>query len=522
MLNILLLEDQPAVSTIMLEVIEDVCQEVNVVPASSLMQARALFTSGVWHAMVTDLSLGDGQSLDLIAELREQGNDLPIILVSGFLSPDKLQQAKMLGVQEVLHKPFHPKALQKGLERLLEKEESLKSSSNTLQNTLLPEMFEMDRHLGLVYRMFNEIPQHEDVGQICNSALSLALDMVHTDRGFMALYERGRERFVMVTLQGQDQSNAEDPIVSNCDVAATPFAPLLDGREDFMHMLPHHVLGESCWPGMLTRDYVAVPLRLQGVPMGVLCLMDCQSNGELGDRAKYMLTLLMTHLDTLLDNCAVHASLDMSMKETLIALVRSLEARDKYTRDHSARVSKMAVYFAKKLGLDEATITAVHTGGLLHDIGKTGVPDSILLKPGKFTDKEYAAIKAHPAIGDAILKHMDTMTLERQIVRHHHERVDGFGYPDKLKGDEIPFIARIVCVADCIDAMTTHRVYRQARPLSFCIEQLRLNSGTQFDTQVVEVAIAAIEEGHVSTQADSDDDAFGDVLPAFLPALAKS
>ena len=104
-------------------------------------------------------------------------------------------------------------------------------------------------------------------------------------------------------------------------------------------------------------------------------------------------------------------------------------------------------------------------------------------------------------MNDEILKNLDGLVRERQIVRHHHERWDGHGYPDKLKGEEIPLISRIVCVADAIDAMTTHRVYRMAQPLSFCLEQLRCSSGTQFDSTVVEVAIAAIEEGLIGTQA---------------------
>jgi len=312
-------------------------------------------------------------------------------------------------------------------------------------------------------------------------------------------------------------------VAPSCRLAATPFAPLLNGEEEFINMLSGQVgHGSACWPTVSADDYIAIPIRLQGTPMGVICLMDCQSKGELSDQLKHILGLLVMQLDTLLDNCAVHAALDKSMKETLIALVRSLEARDKYTKDHSSRVSKLSVLFAKRLGLDEETITLVRTGGLLHDIGKTGVPDSVLLKPGRFTDREYAIIKTHPAIGDSILRNMDTLVRERQIVRHHHERMDGFGYPDKLKGDQIPLTARIVCVADAIDAMTTHRVYRQARPLSFCVEQLRKNAGTQFDTQVVEVAIAAIEEGLVDTQAIYDDEEdFGNVLPAFLPAFAK-
>jgi putative nucleotidyltransferase with HDIG domain len=527
MLNILLLEDQPAVRNVMLEVIKEVSRQANVACASSLKEARELLMDVNWQAMVADLTLGDGQSLDLIAELRKQGNDIPVILVSGFLTADRMQQAKQLGVNVVLHKPFHPKALQAGLRKLLgttsrAPEPENAAPANTLQGKLLPEMFEMDRNLGLLFRMLNEIPQHKDVVQICSSALSLAMDMVQTNRGFMALFERGQEQFVMVTHQGTGESDSMQTVAPSCALATTPFGPLLDKGEEFIHLLPEHHDGQACWPEVSAKDYIAVPLRLQGIPMGVLCLLDCQGKGALSDRLKYMLRLLMTHLDTLLDNCAVHAALGKSMKETLIALVRSLEARDKYTKDHSARVSKMAVYFAGKLGLDEETIALVRTGGLLHDIGKTGVPDSVLLKPGRFTNKEYAIIKTHPAIGDSILRNMDTLALERQIVRHHHERMDGHGYPDKLKGEGIPLIARIVCVADAIDAMTTHRVYRQARPLSFCIEQLRQNSGTQFDTQVVEVAIAAIEEGHVNTQAIPEHDDFGDVLPAFLPAYAKS
>jgi len=526
MLNICLLEDQPAVRSVMLEVINEFCHPVNVGCATSLKEVREMFRDNHWHAMVCDLSLGDGQSLELIAELREQGNDIPVILVSGFLTPDKVREAEKLGVVEVLHKPFHPKALQVGLDRLLksinhETQPAPEAPARSLPGQLLPEMFEMDRHLGLLYRMFSEIPQHDDVVQICGSALSLAMDMVHTERGFMALFERGQEQFVMVTHQETDESGLEESVIPNCSMAVTPFGPLLNKSEDLISFLPGDGHAPDCWPGLSANDFVAVPLRLQGVPMGVLCLIDCQSKGQLSDRLKYMLRLLMTHLDTLLDNCAVHAALDKSMKETLIALVRSLEARDKYTKDHSARVSKMAVYFARKLGLDDETITLVRTGGLLHDIGKTGVPDSVLLKPGKFTDKEFAIIKTHPAIGDSILRSMDTLAQERQIVRHHHERVDGHGYPDKLKGEEIPLVARIVCVADAIDAMTTHRVYREARPLSFCIEQLKQNSGTQFDTEVVKVAITAIEDGHVNTQAAPEDDDFGDVLPAFLPAYAK-
>ncbi|MDQ6995367.1 MAG: HD-GYP domain-containing protein, partial [Mariprofundaceae bacterium] len=169
----------------------------------------------------------------------------------------------------------------------------------------------------------------------------------------------------------------------------------------------------------------------------------------------------------------------------------------------SMRVGHLSMVFAQELGLDEETIQIIRTGGRLHDIGKVGIADSVLLKPEHYTEQEFAKMKAHPSIGDNILKNMDSLVRECLIVRHHHERMDGRGYPDGLVGEDISFEARIVCVADAIDAMTSHRVYRMAKPLSFSLEQLRMNSGTQFDPQVVEVAVSVIEQGLVHTQADS-------------------
>jgi len=529
MLRLLLLEDQVVVRNVMREVIQMMDCPCHVVCAGSLAEARTLLASGAsWDCLIADLALSDGKSLDFIEELRERGRDVPVILVSGFLSPDRLERAGRLGITHVLHKPFHPHALLQMLNGLfgdVERQQDAggteKSRDNIAKGPLLEDVFEMDRNLSLLYRIVHDMPQRGNVDQICGSALRLGMDMVRAERGFMALFESSNRELVMVAHEGFSQAEGACPAVSRCGLDATPFAPLLEGGREYVRTDAADI---ECWPGLRGHGFVAIPVCLQGEAMGVLCLVGCGNDApeERDERPEPMLGLLTAQLDTLLDNCAVHAALEKSMKETLIALVRSLEARDRYTKDHSARVSKLAVQFARALGLDEETVALVKTGGLLHDIGKGGVPDAVLLKPGRLTEREFAIIKAHPVMGDAILRHMDTLSRERLIVRHHHERIDGRGYPDKLSGDNIPLVARIVCVADSIDAMTTHRVYRMARPLSFCVEQLKMNSGTQFDAQVVEVAIAAIEEGRIHTQAAADDSSSGDVLPAFLPLAAKS
>ncbi|MDQ6973259.1 MAG: HD domain-containing protein [Mariprofundaceae bacterium] len=502
MLDILVLEDQPAVREVISEIVEDLGMEISVGQASSLSEARAMLAKQPWQGLVTDLSLGDGQSLTLIEELRNAGNDMPVILVSGFLSPERLQQAGRLNVAHVLAKPFDPEVLLDCMRSSLivdEMDEArVKKFTHHDNHRLLPEMFEMDRRLGLLYRMFDEIPKKRDVSGVCQATLNLALEMVHAERGFLSLFERKQESLVIVANKGMEQ----DVFTMSCDLGETPFRPLIYAEEEYFEVLPSDGVTQPCWPGINDYAYVAIPVSLQGVHMGVLCLMKRKGKEPLKSEDRHLLGLLMKKLDTLLDNRAVHAALADSMNQTLIALVRSLEARDRYTKDHSMRVGQLSMVFAQELGLDEETIQIIRTGGRLHDIGKVGVADSVLLKPGRYTEQEFAKMKAHPAIGDSILKNMDSLVRERLMVRHHHERMDGRGYPDGLAGEDIPFEARIVCVADAIDAMTTHRVYRMAKPLSFCLEQLRINSGIQFDPQVVEVAVSVIENGLVHTQAD--------------------
>lgn len=503
MFDILVLEDQPAVREVISEVVEGLEVPISVGKADSLREAREQFAEKSWDCLLTDLSLGDGQSLELIAELREAGNPIPIILVSGFLSPSRMEQARKLGVEHVLAKPFDPDSLLDCLRQSLFTEgvaEELKAAVNKPKHhpgRLLPEMFEMDRKLGLLYRMFDEMPRHSDVSRVCASALDLAMEMIHAQRGYLALFERHQKKLVMVA----DKNLQQDGLVTTCDLSVTPFQPLLYGEEECLEMLPGDGDTASCWPNIAAEHYVAIPVSLQGVHMGVLCLIGKLDDDPLKSEEKHLLGLLVKNMDTLLDNRAVHAALAESMQETLVALVRSLEARDRYTKDHSSRVSQLGMLIASEMGVNEEFMSLIRVGGLLHDIGKVGIADDVLLKPGRYTEHEYAIMKAHPAIGDAILKHMDSLVRERQIVRHHHERWDGRGYPDRLAGEDIPFAARIVCVADAIDAMTTHRVYRMAKSLSFCVEQLTENSGTQFDSDVVKAAVAVIERGAVKTQA---------------------
>lgn len=174
------------------------------------------------------------------------------------------------------------------------------------------------------------------------------------------------------------------------------------------------------------------------------------------------------------------------MLEGVHALVESLEAKDAYTRGHSVRVASYAVSIARALGLDENAVDNIALGSELHDIGKIGVPDAVMLKPSKLTDDEYRQIMEHTVIGHRILGPLlRDAPMALAVVRSHHERLDGSGLPDGLKGDAIAPAARVVSVADAFDAMTSARPYRPGLPVSRALEELAKHTGSQFDPSVV-------------------------------------
>ena len=182
-----------------------------------------------------------------------------------------------------------------------------------------------------------------------------------------------------------------------------------------------------------------------------------------------------------------YEELEKAYLESIETLRYTVEAKDAYTRGHSDRVSAYSYLIGKYLNLSEEDLKKLKLGGLFHDIGKIGVPDSILLKTERLTDDEYSEIKNHPSIGAHILSNATMFQDIIPIVKHHHERYDGKGYPGQLQGENIPYLARITAIADTFDAMTSKRAYRDPLPLEVVKEEFQKNSGTQFDPEIIPV-----------------------------------
>jgi len=192
--------------------------------------------------------------------------------------------------------------------------------------------------------------------------------------------------------------------------------------------------------------------------------------------------------------------LEKAYLETVQTLRFTVEAKDTYTRGHSDRVSEYSVLLGKYLNVSEEDLHLLKVGGLFHDIGKIGIPDSILLKTAKLTDDEYSEIKNHPTIGAHILSNATIFEKALPIVKHHHERYDGTGYPSKLVGENIPYLARIAAVADSFDAMTSRRSYRDSMPLDVVKAEIEKNKGTQFDPKIVDVFLDILNNHYIEIE----------------------
>ena len=188
--------------------------------------------------------------------------------------------------------------------------------------------------------------------------------------------------------------------------------------------------------------------------------------------------------------------LEQAYMECIETLRYTVEAKDPYTRGHSDRVSEYSLLIGKKLNLSDDDLEVLKIGGLFHDIGKIGVPDSILLKPTKLTDDEYSQIKNHPSIGEHILSNTTIFKDIIPIVKHHHEKYDGNGYPLKLKSDDIPLFARITAVADSFDAMTSKRTYRDSLSLDFVKTEIEKCKGTQFDPKLADIFLDILNNNY--------------------------
>ena len=260
------------------------------------------------------------------------------------------------------------------------------------------------------------------------------------------------------------------------------------------------------------RSCLAVPLIVRKQTIGILYLYNKQTTkispfAEFTAEELRMISSFSHQVGITMENHRLYSDIHNIFLDYIKSIAAALDARDAYTHGHSRRVAEFSIGIGKELGLSEGELEFLELSATIHDIGKIGIGESVLNKPGKLTDEEFLIIKSHVVKGSKILEPMSRLRALMPGVRHHHEKYDGTGYPDGLKGDEIHLVARIISIADTYDAMTTSRVYRKGLPKEVAFKEIEKGAGTQFDPKL---ALAFVEfmrnnEETESTQTESKD-----------------
>ena len=248
-------------------------------------------------------------------------------------------------------------------------------------------------------------------------------------------------------------------------------------------------LGDTAVPAralVVSSDLVLAPVRRDETVLGLLAAGErLQGDGAMSNWERTLVETAAGHLAVFLDNARLYRDLDAMFMGSLSALVSAIDAKDPYTRGHSQRVAMLSRQIGEAAGLPAADLKNIHIAGLVHDVGKIGMPEAILRKQDRLTDEEFAVVKQHPEIGWRILRGIPQFAPVLDGVRYHHERFDGRGYPHGLKGADIPLSARIIAIADTFDAMSSTRTYRAAKPRASVLAEMQACAGTQLDPQLL-------------------------------------
>lgn len=250
----------------------------------------------------------------------------------------------------------------------------------------------------------------------------------------------------------------------------------------------------------LQKSFISVPFIFQKEVLGVLHVCDKKPNKLFSKRDFALMVNVGKVCAIAFKNVLLNEQIQDDYLKTITALASAIDARDHYTKGHSEDVARYSLAIAKEMKFSHSQTEVLRRAALLHDIGKIGIRDDVLLKSDNLTPEEYKQIKLHPAKGEEIVNALSFLKESSTLIRHHHEGYDGLGYPDEIKGEKIELGARVIAVADSFDAMTCDRFYRKALSLHEAIKKLEQNKGTQFDPEVVECFLKVLEKNPIILQ----------------------
>jgi putative nucleotidyltransferase with HDIG domain len=513
--TILFVDDEEAILSVTSEFFRR--QGYKTLTARNGVEALEVIKTDSVDCCFTDINMPVMNGLDLAEKIRVQDNTIPVIIMTGYPSLENTIQTIKNGVVDFLVKPVDLRQMELCVRRLLRQrelfvenvllKEEIKSKERL--EKLNQELLLKVKELHILNKILGSFTTMVSTSDVFKKAVDMALDITHADQStFHVVNEAVRQPFEVASARAAASAvPPQDPDANPPAAAVLPNGEAIDSQPWLNPLIMGVVSDElpllissNNGGGGLPKDFsslMLVPLKIREKIFGVLTAAVCKGKHRFSEKELYYLAFMTQSAAHAIENLALYENIYQNLFATLYAFVKALEARDLYTRQHSSRVTGIALIIGRQLQCSTEELDIVNFAGHLHDIGKIGIRDDILLKPGRLTPEEYEKIKEHPVIGAGILEQLGLWEKERQIIRGHHERFDGTGYPDGLRRQEIPLLARILSVADVYDALASDRSYRQRMEESAIMRIIHEGAGTQFDPEVVAAFESAYNEGKI-------------------------
>ncbi len=475
--KILVVDDEKSICDILEEYLST--KGFDVLTANDGYTAVEIVKKNNIGAVVCDIKMPGMDGIETAQEIKKIDQRIPVLIVTAYPNMDTAINALKSGVNDYLVKPVN-------LEEIYEKVSRVLSIRRVLEENVLfskiVSLHEVSRSLSTIH----------DFSKLVDMVLEYSVKVSKADSGILMILNEKNELRVLSTI-GEDKEVkfAEKDMMRIASWVAQNEEPLLINSNApnvlFIDDLKQTDIGSS----------VSFPLKTPKRNVGVLQLNRSKHSETFTNIELEVINVLASHAAISIDNLTVYDKMQEQYLQTMGAFASAVEAKDSYTRGHSEQVMNYAVMLAEGLNLKKEEVELIRHAGLLHDIGKIGVPEGILNKPGKLTLSEFEEIKKHPKAGANIVSNIDSMSPLLPLIKYHHEKYNGRGYPDNLKGKEIPLGARILAVADAYDAMTSNRIYRNAMDVSKATTIIESELGEQFDPDIGKTFVDIIKKHDV-------------------------
>jgi response regulator RpfG family c-di-GMP phosphodiesterase len=443
--------------------------------AAAAEQALALITAEPFDLVISDIKMPGLSGLDLLRAVKGKQPETPVVLITGNPSVNSAVFGLRHGAYDYLPKPFSIREIQQLLARIRSDRQKW-DGHVPLPAGLTEELSRRQRGVEVLFRIGDLALQGLETSAFVDEVLGLVSQSLKSDAALVLL----RDEYGAFRSSQQGEATLVTRLLT---MLQRSFDSLVaSGGKEIVTLTN----------GAEPLEAIAGVVPGVGRSMGVVCLArEAETGGFLPDEREMLLGYAQTTA-VALQKLILRENVERNLVDTITAFVNAIESKDRYLKGHSSRVALYAAEIAQTLGMTADMVEVVRRGAML------SIMDTILRKPERLTPDEFALIKSHPVVGAKILEPLRFLSRETCAVRHHHERFDGTGYPDGLRGEDIPLVARVVTVADVFDAITSNRPYRTALPLDAGREEIARGCGTHFDPAVAEaflrVPLAKLEE----------------------------